>query len=229
MAPVILVFVLLVFLLSMCQNGLDVNVNNGYDEELFQDYANDQYALHFSQSSAYEDNLLIVVLTTENNSDFYYMAWVGDHIATPINHMMGNNTTVLGRTMNNCINESNYKYSLDSNLADVMNTMTREVLALGLESSFTCKENQQHKAIFVNNTDLPMTDSTVEAALQNFTDSTGIPVVIVVEDAADVFVSERTSVDADTVSQTGRIVLVVLIGIVVVVILLAKRKPKTDD
>ena len=87
-APVLVVLFLIVFGLSMCQNGLDVNTNGSYNEEVFQDYADDQYAKYFSKGGAYEDNLLIIVLTTENNSDFYYMAWVGDHIATPINHLM---------------------------------------------------------------------------------------------------------------------------------------------
>lgn len=229
MAPIILVMFFLVFMLSMCQNGADVTVVGGYDEEKFQDYADDQYAMHFSDSGAYEDNLLIVVLTEENNSDFYYIAWVGDHIATPIDHLMGNNSTTLGRAMNSCINESNYKYSLDSNLADVMNTMTKAVTDLGLESSFACSETRGSiKAELINNTELPMTESTVENALQNFADSTGIPVAIVVEDAGDVFGGGTKTVGGDSIPWGSVIAVIVVIALIVVTVV-SKNKSKNED
>ena len=228
MAPIFFVMFFLVFMLSMCQNGADITIGGGYDEEMFQDYADDQYALHFSNSGAYEDNLLIVVLTEENHSDFYYIAWKGDHLDSQIDRLMGNNATALGQTMNSCINESNYKYSLDSNLADVMNTVAQKIMALGLESSFTCKESRQLKATFVNNTDLPMTVSTVEAALQNFADSTGIPVVLVVEDAADVFGGETKTVGGNSIPW-GSIIAVAAVIIVIVVVIVSKKKPTNED
>ena len=230
-APIILIMFLIMFTLSMCQGNVDDPISGSYDEEAFQDYADDQYALHFSDSPAYEDNLLIVVLTEENNSDFYYIAWVGDHIATPINHLMGNNSTTLGRAMNSCINQSNYKYSLDSNLADVMNTMTRAVTDLGLESSFTCSESRSiMTADLVNYTNLPMTESTVEDALEQFTDATGIPVVIVVEDASDVFISQTSSGGNGFSLSGGTIVaLIVIVVLVVVIIIQQKGKKETGN
>ena len=228
MAPVILVMFLLVFLLSMCQNGVEISTGDEYNEELLNDYADDQYALHFSKNGAYEDNLLIVVLTTENNSDFYYIAWKGDHLAPEIVQLMGNNATALGKTMNNSINESNYKYSLDSDLANVLNTMTDKITALGLDKSFTCSESRQVKGTFVNNTDLPMTESTLQAALDHFAATTGIPTALVVEDATDVFVTEEHSIDGLNLPG-GTILLVVVIGIVVIILLTTKQKPTTDE
>ena len=228
MAPVILVMFLLVFLLSMCQNGVDISTGGEYNEELLNDYADDQYALHFSKNGAYEDNLLIVVLTTENSSDFYYIAWKGDHLAPEIVRLMGNNSTALGKTMNNSINESNYKYSLDSDLANVLDTMTDQIAALGLDQSFTCSESRQPKATFVNNTDLPMTESTVQAALDHFAETTGIPTALVVEDATDVFVTETQSIEGLNISK-GTIVTVAVIAIVVIVLLTSKSKPKTEE
>ena len=228
MAPVILVMFLLVFLLSMCQNGVEISTGDEYNEELLNDYADDQYALHFSKNGAYEDNLLIVVLTTENNSDFYYIAWKGDHLAPEIVQLMGNNATALGKTMNNSINESNYKYSLDSDLANVLNTMTDKITALSLDKSFTCSESRQVKGTFVNNTDLPMTESTLQAALDHFAATTGIPTALVVEDATDVFVTEEHSIDGLNLPG-GTILLVVVIGIVVIILLTTKQKPTTDE
>ena len=228
MTPVILVMFLLVFLLSMCQNGVEISTGDEYNEELLNDYADDQYALHFSKNGAYEDNLLIVVLTTENNSDFYYIAWKGDHLAPEIVQLMGNNATALGKTMNNSINENNYKYSLDSDLANVLNTMTGKITALGLDKSFTCSESRQVKGTFVNNTDLPMTESTLQAALDHFAATTGIPTALVVEDATDVFVTEEHSIDGLNLPG-GTILLVVVIGIVVIILLTTKQKPTADE
>ena len=160
-----------------------------YDEEIFQDYADEQYALHFSDSEAYEDNLLIVVLTKKNRKDFYYIAWVGDQIHPNVNVLLGNNDTALGRAMNNNINPNNYSPSLDSDLAKVVEDMTTFVSSVETDtkSLLTCTETKSRLGKFVNNTKLSMDASLVEPSLQKFADYTGIPVTLIVEDAADVF------------------------------------------
>lgn len=131
---VFLIFTIVMFvmyLFSSVRTGFDVSVQEGsyrYDENTFQDYADAQYAAEFGSYGAYEDNLLITVLVEdEAYYDYYYIAWVGDHIVTDINYMMGGNDTHLGRAMSECINESSYKYSLDSNLAQVMESLTAQV------------------------------------------------------------------------------------------------------
>ena len=159
-----------------------------YDEETFQDYADAQYAKAFGGSSAYEDNLLLVFLTAEDDRGYAYIAWVGDHIDTDINYLFGSNGSELGNAMNMSINQSNYKYSLDSNLAMVVQQMEKNVKDLGLESSYTCtEEHAQVKSRLTNYTDLSMTTETVNAALESFTATTGIPLVIVVEETEAVF------------------------------------------
>lgn len=221
--PIIIVMMLV---LSMC-NGVDVTVNNGYDEERFQDYANEQYAAEFGNSTAYEDNLLIVFLISEDHYDYNFIAWVGDHVATDINWMFGGNETELGQAMSACINAQSYKYSLDSNLAQVMQTMTKQVQELALEHSFSCDEDHaQVQSHLTNHTDLEMTESTVNGALRAFTDETGIPVVIVVEDMNDVF-GKTSTVEGSSIS-TGAIVVVALVVIVVVVIVVRRKKEQAD-
>ena len=159
-----------------------------YDEEILQDFADEQYAAEFGNSTAYEDNLLLVFLTAEDYYDFYYIAWVGDHIVTDINYMFGNEQTELGHALGSNINETSYKYSLDSDLAGVVDTMTQEIVAKGLNTSFGCEENHvQVESHLTNKTDISMTEDTVNEALKKFTETTGIPAVIVVEDMEDVF------------------------------------------
>lgn len=210
----IAIFVLVALFFSFLGTAINAATQGGivqYDENKFQDYADACYAEAFGSSASYEDHILLCVLVDpEGLSDYYYIAWVGDHIATEINNMMGGNDTVLGSVMNSAINESSYKYSLDSNLAQVMETMTTKVQALGLESSFKCSES--HTAIpsrLINKSGLSLTASTVDAALAAFTDATGISVVIVVEEMEDVF---------GRAMPTAFIIPLVIIGIVLVIV-----------
>lgn len=159
-----------------------------YNEETFQDYADGCYSAEFGTSKAYEDHILLVVLTYENDSDFAYIAWVGDHIDTRVNSLFGNNNTRLGQAMNASISAASYKYSLDSNLARVVEVMAGEIQGLGLTSSFKCEED--HASVtphLTNKSELSMTEATVNDALTDFAEATGISMVIVVEEAEDVF------------------------------------------
>lgn len=219
LTPIILIL-FLVMLFASFRNGVEVTVSDTYSEEKFQDYANSQYAAEFGNSSAYEDNLLITVLVDEEECyEFYYIAWVGDHIATDINHMLGNNDTALGQAMNACINATSYKYSLDSNLAQAMEMMTRQIQTLNLPSSFTCSENHaQISSHLTNHSNLEMTESTVNDALANFTETTGIPVVIVVEDMDAVFGRSVTHTPG-VVNSSNSVFFVLMMGLIAVVVI----------
>ena len=176
MAPLILLLIVGVMMLGMIGSAL-TNVANGgiisYSEEVFQDYANQEYYKAFGNSGANEDNILIVVLTNEEKDGYYCIAWVGDNIQDKINLKFGDDTTAFGQSMIASVNDF-YAYSLDSNLAMVMNTMTEEVQSLGLPSSFK-KEYSHEKSPashLVNYTDLSLTEETVNDALVSFTEAT---------------------------------------------------------
>ena len=244
---IFLTFVLIFYMLPSnnvdVQPGYDDYFDSGtvYDELALQDFADDQYAKIFSDQPDYEDNLLIVFLTDAQYYDYCYIAWVGDHIATDINYMLGNNDTILGEEMVTWINETNYKYSLDANLAAVMTSMANRIQELGLDSSFSCEGG--HNVVtshLVNETDLPMTKSTVNDALSYFTETTGIPVVIVVEDMADVFTTDVSGPFFEYEVQTGtqnssmpsinwRLILLVVGGVALVVVLVTSGKRRKKD
>ncbi len=174
---------------NIINESVDVESVDIYDENTFQDYANKVYAEEFGDSTAYEDNILLVFLTEdENYYDYYYIAWVGDHIATDINYMFGNEETEFGVAVSNAITTSSYKYSLDANIAQIINTMEQNISELNTESSFSCEEDHiQVESHLTNKTSLELTEQTVNDALKSFTDSTGIPLVVVVDDISDVF------------------------------------------
>ena len=192
MAPVVLVIFALFFIISSFGSAVDVVVEGGeiyYDENTFQDYANEQYGIEFGGKGAYEDNLLIVFLVDDvEYYDYAYIAWVGDHINTDVNMLFGAQNTELGRAMSSYVNERSYKYSLDSNLAMVMTRMKDQIVNMQLDSSFMCEEDQgEFKSHLTNKTDLQLSADTVDAALQSFTAETGIPAVIVVDTIENVY------------------------------------------
>lgn len=225
MAPIIILLVIAVIAFGMVGSALANAANGGiisYDEATFQDYANDEYYKAFGNSSASEDNILIVVLTNEECDGYYSIAWVGDNIQNKINLMFGDETTEFGHSMLASVSKY-YAHSLDTNLALVMDTMSEKINDLGLSSSFkkTYSHEKSPESHLVNYTDLPLTEETVNDALVSFTEQTGIPTVIVVEDMETVF--------GKTLPLGDIIILVVLAVIAVVAIVAIVRTVKNRD
>lgn len=218
--PIILAIFLIVFIFG----SLTGNVTwDNYSEEVFQDYTNDKYFQYFGDNADTEDQLLLVFLTYEDNYQFSYLAWSGDHLNSQIDDMLGNDYTELGRLMSSNIADD-YKYSLGKNLAQVMESLTDKVEALNLESSFksSCKgDHSSASGQFVNNTTLSISSTTVETALNEFAEATGISVVLLVEDNTVVFGTNNTP-------QIIAVVLLVAI-VVVVAVVISKKKKKSNN
>ena len=232
MLPVILLLIVSVMLFGIIGSAVS-NVANGgiisYDEQVFQQYADKRYAEEFSSYSGYENNILIVFLTNEEADGYYAIAWVGDNIRGEINEMFGDETTEFGYVMNGSINAEYYTYSLDSNLATVMEKMSTRIKALGLSSSFRSPvaSDENFKSHLTNYSDVPMTKETVDSACQTFTEETQIPVVIVVDTMENVF--------GKTLPLSSIITVLMLLGVAVVAIVLivkgaknSKNGPKND-
>lgn len=241
--PLILI-TFIIFGFGMFTNSDSITITttpeNSYDENSFQDFANEQYEAVFGKSTAYEDNILLVFLTeNEEYYNYYYIAWVGDHIQTDINYMFGNEYTQFGQAIENSVNASSYKYSLDSNLAEVVKTMEKHITDLGLESSFVCTENHvQTQSYLINKTDTEMTADTVNSALDSFTQTTGIPITIVVADIDDVFGKSGQNIQTQTFTQSGTvtsilpviaIVLAVIFAVILIITLIKYKKKKDKE
>lgn len=222
------IFFMLIYFLIPASDG--VSYSDGYDEERFQDYADSQYAAEFGSSSAYEDNLLLTVLVEdEDYYNYYYIAWVGDHIATDINYLMGGNDTELGQTLENCISATSYKYSLDSNLAQAVESMSEQIAALGLDDSFNCsEEHAQVESHLINHSSIEMTEETVNAALRAFTEITGIPIVIVVEDMDEVFGRSASATVSSGVHTTAIVTIAAVIIAIAAIVITIRRQKNTS-
>ena len=230
LAPIIVLVLAAMLILSSLTSLLQGGTVN-YNEEALQDYANAQYMEAFGESDGYEDNILLVLLVEEENYyEYNYIAWVGDHVDTDINYMFGAEYTELGRAFaNSSINSDNYKYAITQGLSAVVGKMSNHVKALGLESSFTCAEKHgQTESRIVNKSAIDINAKTVDTALKSFTEATGISMVIVVEEAEEVYGRRMASVDI-FFSLIGIGLIVLAVVLVVKGIKEGKKQKNKDD
>lgn len=159
-----------------------------YSESLFQSYTNDKYQEIYGETTCYEDNILVVFLTTDANDGYYTIAWVGDNINYQITDMFGNEQTELGDAMSTSISDY-HGYSLGSNLAQVVDKMTDNVTQLDLDSPYKSESDRSTVADskVYNYSNCEFTEDTVNASLKNFTDKTGVTFCIVVDNETTVF------------------------------------------
>jgi hypothetical protein len=196
--PIILVIIIITLLTNtLGRIGSSIsNVSSGgnvrYNERTMQEYADLQYAVEFSGTKNYEDNILIVFLVDEEREGYYTIAWVGDDVPDDIYSMFGNERTEFGHEMKGKI-ASYYENSLSKNLASVVAGMTDRIVNKGLESSKG--ENQGYESHITNSSSLSMNEDTVNRALEEFTAETKIPIVITVEDMEEVFPKSLRSSD----------------------------------
>ena len=136
-------------------------------------------------------------------------------ISRDINLMFGADGTEFGRAISSYVNLNSYKYSLDSNLAQVVERMEDEIASLELDSSFTCSEDKgEFKSHLTNKTDMQLNADTVDNALQSFTESTGIPIVIVVDEIETVF---GRSFTGDTIITLVFSLILIVVAVIIIV------------
>lgn len=180
------------------QEGVS-QVGAAYDEATMQDYANTKYKKYFGSS---EDNILLVFLANKEADGYYTIAWVGDNIDYDINAMFGEYTEY-GDALGEHINDTYFAYSLDTDLAAVVSDMESSIKGLGLSSSFSgTKDDTTPESKFYNFTSFDLSESVVDAALESFTKSTGIPMAIVVDYVERVF-GDDDSVDVSVSNVYG--------------------------
>ncbi len=235
MAPILLViffaFALIYMLLPSGNVHVSTDFGKNYDEAAFQRAADAQYSQIFEHGATYEDNILLYFLVEEECEDIYFIAWVGDNIAYEVSEHFGNNYTTLGQLINSHV-ANYYAYSLDSNLASLMGEMEKVIVSEGLTSSFnkeptkTAQPSESKLVDLTGSGEPQLTAATVNAALESFTEATGIRTVICVDYIENVFPSPKGL-------SGSAIFMVIAIGILVVAIVISvnsnkNRKKKTD-
>lgn len=163
-----------------------------YNEAAFQRAADAKYSEYFDHGATYEDNILLYFLVEEDCEDIYFIAWVGDNVTYDVAEHFGNNYTTLGQLVNSHV-ANYYAYSLDSNLASLIGEMEKVIVSEGLESSFKTEPAakalpSESRLVDLTGSGEPrLTASTVNAALESFTEATGIRTVVCVDYIDNVF------------------------------------------
>lgn len=214
MLPFLLVMMAIALVISSVSSSMMVLKDGGivpYNEETFQDYANQQYLAEFGSS---EDGIVVVFLTAENNYDYCYIGWVGDHLNADVNYLFGAEGTALGNGIYAEVPD-NYKYSLDSNLANVTDRLASEINRLNLTTNYRCSEDRSNlPSRLVNRSALDLNAETVNLSLTAFTEQTGIPMTIVVDEMEDVFGKEMPFSVIFTLILAGGILILAIVLIV---------------
>ena len=225
MAPIIILVFVGVFA-SLMFGSVVTDIQRGgsvvYDEATFQDYADMRYAEEFGESTAYEDNMLLVFLVNEQADEYYTIAWCGYNINSRITDMFGNEYTDYGQAVQSSI-PAYYEHSLSQNLASVVDKMAGRIERLGLSTSFI--ETDDHTSMtashLVNHSRLSLSEQTIERALRDFTKQTDIPIVIVVDDVENVFQKSMGG------SLLPLLVMLIFVGIAIFMIVTAiKNRPR---
>ena len=100
--------------------------------------------------------------------------------------------------------------------------MEDAVVSLGHESSYNCKEEPvEYTSHLTNKSKLQLNADTVNTSLQSFTEKTGIPIVVVVDEAEEVFGKTIAFADIFTV-----LIALVLIGVAIYMIVKAVKNSK---
>lgn len=232
-ASALCVFFAFFLILGLIGGGLTTLFRGGnvvYSENKMQDYANRQYATIYDPSSAtYEDNVVVVFLTNEDNQTYYSIGWVGDNLKSQVSDLFGDEYTALGSAMQSSVTTSDYRYSLGSNLAQVTEMMETSVKNQNLETVYRTQKAEKHEAGKVynrSNSDLQINTEIIDAALKNFTDSTDISMSIVVADAKDVF---GKSLNTSAILALLLCIILIVYAVVAIVRYVKRRKGNADD
>lgn len=225
--PMVFIFLVLFLMLSFSGGSTPEGeaITSGgrtyvYDEEAFQEFADREYQQAFGGSDNYEGNILLAILTNDEADDYFAIAWVGDDIDPEIRNMFGGYTD-LGTAMNQYVNGTYYAYSLDGDLAVVVETMTAKVSAVS-----DGKLLSQSDVGFRNYTDLDLSEETVNEALSEFKEETGIPMVIVVESLEEVFPKKGSF---GSIFSAGPAVIVLIVVVAAAAVWIGKKSKKKES
>lgn len=185
----ILLMLMMVMAFDLVAASLSALVHGGgvfYDEEVFQEYVEERYAAEFAGEPA-EDNLLIVILTEPGCFDYHYMVKVGGHIDPKVADLFVAESSEFGSVLRDRLYKENYEKSMGSHLTKLMSIMEYKVGDVRDTRVLTCDEESSFIARFANDSELQISQKTVDRAVESFSSYSTVSTVLVVADMEDVF------------------------------------------
>ena len=158
-----------------------------YSESKLETFCQQQYDAAFSETESYEDNVLLTIVVYEDRSDYSYMAWVGDHIKEETFAYLRGDGSRLDRILESSI-QFDYTHSLASDLSHALRELAEEIDRATEYGSYTCTEgHEDNPSCFLNYSQMELNEKLLSATIADLRERTGIPFVLVVEDAKDIF------------------------------------------
>ena len=214
MAPIVFVLVIALFTFVYIGSAVaDIKSGGTVDPADITDYSMNEYYNAFGSS---EDCIMLTLLVDEECKSGYYMNIVGWHLNENIYNWFYDQPQKIGMHAGKDSYGSAY---LTSDLRREISDIKNMILDLGLASNFTCKEEHiVRESSIINKTAFDLQESSVNEWLDDFTESTGISIAVVVEDIDDA-VERRMPIDS-------LFMIFVFLGVLAVVIVYIVRLVK---
>lgn len=191
--PIIILIFALIFLVSSIVTLISVVSQGGivqFDKYEFSQKATAAYNEYFTPNSAgYEDNILIYFCTFEGYDQFYQEAVVGNNVRDEYLYMFDDGQ-LFEQSLTAALPAEDYNLSFDRNLYSAITKL--KVEAQKYDSSFLKDPTREKKDPVLKvgddnlKSEFPADGYTYEA-LTNFSDETGINVVMIIDDAESIF------------------------------------------
>ncbi len=188
--PIIIVLLAVVMLLSSVGTAFGAIASGGvvqYNEQSIQEYANKNYQDLYGTN---ENNILLIFTVDENREDLpICLAWVGDNIHRTVNNAFGGKGSQFANAVNQSIPEY-YVNAFTKGLSDTVEIMEEYVASKNLTSSFkydNTRPSSDAESVLINRSGLSINSDSVNMALESFTETTEIPLSIIVAEDVDVY------------------------------------------
>ena len=179
----IFTMVIIILVLSISSG----NSRASYDETKLSDFASSQYEAFFGNTESYEDNLLLAFVVFDDCEQFSYMTWVGDHIGPDAFQYLKGEGTWLDAMLSRQVG-ADYRNTLSADLDRAVRELAQKLGEDDPVGSLSCGEDSSDSPTALRNrSELDLNAKLIEEALRYFRETTGIPIVLVIEDATDIF------------------------------------------
>lgn len=221
-APIIFLMVIALFMFVYISSAVsDIKSGGIVDPDDVTEYATAEYYSAFGTS---EDCIMLTLLVDEECESGYYMNIIGWHLDEEIYNWFYDIPQEIGLEAGA---KSYSELYLVSDIRREISEIKNMVLNINSASNFTCQENHIiTDSALINKTDFDLQETEVNEWLSDFTESTGINMVIVVEDIDDA-VERRMPISSIFIILICAGVLIA--GIVYIIRLIKKRGGDGDD
>ncbi len=199
--------------------------NLGYDQVYLREYANGKYLEYFGESSAVEENIMLLLLVNDTCDGYDFVAWIGDNLVNDLRDEFDHEEET--SFVNSCKvhMDGNYSQDLHTSLSAIVRDMKDVVLGLDLDTYYDDEDevvdtSDLAPSMLYNLTDLQVS-AAVNDALVEFTQATGLSIVIVVEDVEEV---QRESIAAFDIVMVLAVAVVVVIDVALLVVRIKNKK-----